>query len=575
MTNNSSIWVLGIDGGATKSSFTLVNQEYKYSKIFSAPSINTANQKRAELKKIFHQIRDKVSKNINGKLVAVSACLAGANEKHEISKIKNDLQTLWKPQKIFISHDMDSALFAGIGSADGIVAISGTGSCTYGRFRNKSYKAGGWGELIGDSGSAYHIAHSGIRSVFREYDKFAKVNALGRRLLRDSNSPNLPTFAKKLRSHSKREIAFYCQSVFECAKKNDEISRQIIQHSAKTLAEQIFVIWENLGRPEIPVTIGGSVLRNSDFYKKLFHQELLKIWPDAILKIPELQACQGAALIGLHKIKKSKISVPSSKSIRSRISSPKINLSHLPTEKTNPRTKDLSKVKTSTAIELLICEDERFLMSSIKKAKSKISKVISAVSHSFQTNGRLIYVGAGTSGRLGVLDASECVPTFGVSSSLVQGIIAGGDLALKSSIEGSEDNFYQGTIAIKRAKINPSDVVLGISASGRTPFVLGALQEADKIGAYTALLDCSYDSKETVPTVKTRISLPTGPESICGSTRMRAGTATKIVLNLISTLSMVNTGRVLGNQMIHMKTSNEKLKARALKLVIDLSLIHI
>jgi N-acetylmuramic acid 6-phosphate etherase len=184
-----------------------------------------------------------------------------------------------------------------------------------------------------------------------------------------------------------------------------------------------------------------------------------------------------------------------------------------------------------------------------------------------EKGGRLFYVGAGTSGRLGVLDASEIPPTFGVSPERVQGIMAGGFQALHHAVEGAEDQPEAGALAVVSRGVTPRDVVFGLSASGRTPFVLGALEKARQIGARTVFLSCNPARPVQSPGWDAEIDLPTGPELIAGSTRLKAGSATKAALNLISSIAMIRLGRVRGSAMIDLKVSNAKLRDRAARLV--------
>jgi N-acetylmuramic acid 6-phosphate etherase len=189
------------------------------------------------------------------------------------------------------------------------------------------------------------------------------------------------------------------------------------------------------------------------------------------------------------------------------------------------------------------------------------------VSETLRAGGRLFYVGAGTSGRLGVLDASEIPPTFGAPPELVQGIIAGGATALRRAVEGAEDQPEAGEHAVIERGVRAGDVVCGIAASGRTPFVLGALARARFLGARTIFLTCNPVRRESAEPWDVEIDLPTGPELVTGSTRLKAGTATKLVLNIFSTCAMIRLGRVRGNAMVDVSISNEKLRDRGTRLV--------
>ncbi len=206
----------------------------------------------------------------------------------------------------------------------------------------------------------------------------------------------------------------------------------------------------------------------------------------------------------------------------------------------------------------------------VEHALPKITAAIEAISARFNAGGRIIYVGAGTSGRLGVLDASECPPTFNTRPEQVVGIIAGGDRALRSSIESAEDDPDQGAADMAAVEVGPKDAVVGIASSGRTPFVVGALQHARAAGAMTVALSCNVDA-EISAVAEHGIEVVVGPEVVAGSTRLRSGTAQKLVLNMISTITMVRAGKVMGNRMVDLRATNEKLRIRAVRMVSELA----
>jgi N-acetylmuramic acid 6-phosphate etherase len=198
----------------------------------------------------------------------------------------------------------------------------------------------------------------------------------------------------------------------------------------------------------------------------------------------------------------------------------------------------------------------------------RIEEAVRLIERSFRRRGRLFYVGAGTSGRLGVLDASECPPTFGTESDLVQAIIAGGQRALWQSVEGAEDNADAGASAVQFRGVGQRDVVVGIAASGRTPFVLGALRQARALGAATVLIAFNQEIRLDREDRPTLLILPkTGPEVLTGSTRLKAGTATKLILNLLTTLAMVRLGKVVSNLMVDVRPANVKLRDRAVRIL--------
>src|SRR5436190_1258032 len=219
-------------------------------------------------------------------------------------------------------------------------------------------------------------------------------------------------------------------------------------------------------------------------------------------------------------------------------------------------------------VDLLNAED-RTVAAAVHGERERIARAIDAVVAAFRAGGRLVYVGAGTSGRLGVLDAAECPPTFGTPPELVVGLIAGGAPALVRSSEGAEDDVNAGMAAIDGAKVMARDVVVGIAASGTTPFVRAALSQAQTLGATTVLVSCSDPPRQLVETCDVVILPKVGPEALTGSTRMKAGTATKLVLNTISTGAMIRTGRAYGNLMVDLMAMSDKLRDRGQRIVME------
>ncbi|MCP2359190.1 N-acetylmuramic acid 6-phosphate etherase [Nonomuraea thailandensis] len=244
-------------------------------------------------------------------------------------------------------------------------------------------------------------------------------------------------------------------------------------------------------------------------------------------------------------------------------------LPELSTEQSDPRYSQIDRLPTER-IARLMNQADAAVPAAVAVVIPAISAAIDAIADRMAAGGRLIYVGAGTSGRLAVLDASECPPTFGTDPSLVQGVIAGGPDALTRSVEGAEDDTEGGATALKDLEVGPLDSVVGVSASGRAPFVLGALAEAALRGALTVGLSCNDDAPLSAA-AEHAIEVVVGPEVVTGSTRLKAGTAQKLVLNMISTISMVKLGRTYGNTMIEMSAMNSKLAGRAMRIVADIT----
>ena len=237
----------------------------------------------------------------------------------------------------------------------------------------------------------------------------------------------------------------------------------------------------------------------------------------------------------------------------------------LPTEQINPASLAIDKAPVRDIIDLIINEDRKVL-AAVQKEKEKIAHGIEIVTQALRKGGRVIFIGAGTSGRLGVVEAAEMPPTFGTPARIVQGIMAGGQAAVFQAKEGVEDNYEEGGRSIGRLRLSNRDVVIGVSASGITPFVRGGLTRARKAGAKIIFVTC-WPGSELQNFVDLIIAPAVGPEIIAGSTRLKAGTATKMVLNMLTTVSMIKWGKTYGNLMVDVRTGSEKLKDRAKRIV--------
>lgn len=239
------------------------------------------------------------------------------------------------------------------------------------------------------------------------------------------------------------------------------------------------------------------------------------------------------------------------------------------TEDRNPKTANLDQLSTLELVTVMN-EEDATVAQSVSNALPQIAQAVDAIVASLQQNGRLFYIGAGTSGRLGVLDAAECVPTFSTTPDTVQALIAGGETALIHAVEGAEDDPEAAAIGLQSRGLTAKDVVVGIAASGRTPYVLGGLRHAKAIGCVTVGVSCN-DPSPLLDLADIPIGVPVGPEVLTGSTRLKAGTAQKLVLNMLSTASMVKVGKVYGNLMVDVSVTNAKLRNRAERIVAEIA----
>ena len=242
-------------------------------------------------------------------------------------------------------------------------------------------------------------------------------------------------------------------------------------------------------------------------------------------------------------------------------------LSTLITEQRNPNSMHVDSLSALEIVQLMNQEDKQVPLA-IEKCLPQIAQAVECIVAAFQQGGRLVYIGAGTSGRLGVLDASECPPTFGVSPEMVKGIIAGGERALRHPIEGAEDSKTQAVVDLQTIHFSSKDVLVGIAASGRTPYVIGALEYAKSLGSVTVSI-ASNPNSAMANIVDIAIDTVVGPEVLTGSSRLKSGTAQKLVLNMLTTASMILMGKCYQNLMVDVQASNEKLKARAIHIVMQ------
>ena len=316
----------------------------------------------------------------------------------------------------------------------------------------------------------------------------------------------------------------------------------------------------------------GGLFHRDSIYTHAFRRRLKKNLPDARVATAERAPELGAALLAAEARDHAPFHTqPSQREID--------GLAAALTEQRNPRSQNLEKMTAHELVQLFV-EEEKFVQDALRTATADLARAIETVTESLRNGGRLFYVGAGSSGRIGVLDASEIPPTFGAPTHLVQGVLAGGATALHRSVEGAEDEESAGAFALDERGVKPADVVIGITASGQTPFVRGALARAKSFGAKTILLTCNphmspvaagIAAGTAASTDDLLITLPVGPEILAGSTRLKAGTATKVALNVISTGAMIGLGKVRGNLMIDLHTTSTKLRDRAVRIVAEVT----
>jgi N-acetylmuramic acid 6-phosphate etherase len=549
--------ILGIEGGGTKTAWVLVSREGEGLRVLAQGKLPPANLRLTSperLRVIFHEIPQPVHR--------AGVFLAGCVTEEDRQSLARLCAETWPGAKIVTGSDRDSGMAAALGHGDGIVVNAGSGSSVTGRRDQRLEKAGGWGHILGDAGGAYFLVVQALRLILREYDLHRGEVEFSARVLRALSLNNLDELVRWAQTADKMEIALLAPVVFDAAGTGDARVMEILEEGARVLSEYTEAVATRLHLLAPKVMLLGGLFQRDSIYAHAFRRRLKKNLPDARVATAERSPELGAAWLAaeMHDIPP----------VRTESAPDEIDdLAASLTEQRNPRSHDLEKLPVPELVKLFV-EEESSVQEALAKAAPELGRAIELVTASMRRGGRLFYVGAGSSGRIGMLDASEIPPTFGATPELVQGIIAGGAIALYRSVEGAEDEEGAGALAVVGRGIKEADTVIGISASGRTPFVVGALGRAREQGARTILLSCNPGGPTKIQSTLS-IALAVGPEILTGSTRLKAGTATKVALNIISTGAMVALGKVRGNLMIDLHASNSKLRDRATRMVAALT----
>ncbi len=588
-SSNSSLMpaFLGIEGGGTRSTVRLEDAEGNVLTEFVAGPAVLPLMSDRELQ--WH-LRD-IAARLPCAPAAVGIGLAGVRTAADAERLRRAASRVWPRTPCVATNDLETALAAAPaprGAVTRVLVLSGTGSCCFGRAPDgRTAKVGGRGHVIGDRASACDIGLRALRAVMADLDHRGRLGRLGAALL-DAlmfNEPEqlIPWSVQA----SKTEIGNLAVTVFAQAAAGDALAKRLLADSAAMLAEDARACAEQLAgpRPAGPLEFvfnGGVLLKNQSFLRAVCRR--LRAWAQAAKMTPLKQPSVRGA-VALARRQTVTAPAPAHSPVRQRFQHlalpPELAdlrlLAASPTEQRHPRSLCLDQLSVEEAVDLMLDEDAR-LPAALLKEKRAVAEVARRVAAAFAAGGHLFYVGAGTSGRLGVLDASEIPPTFRAPREQVQGIIAGGRQALWSAVEGAEDDTQAGAAAIELRRVGKRDVVIGIAASGRTPFVWGALREANRRGAFTVLLCFNPGIRNALRKLRDKswkprrvIAPDLGPEVLTGSTRLKAGTATKLVLNMISTLAMVRSGKVISNLMVDLNPSNVKLRDRATRMVAELT----
>jgi len=565
--------ILGVEGGGTKTAWVLVESvageptpEFRILDQGKLPPSNLRLTTPERLRQIFTELPTEIDR--------AGVFLAGCGTEEDRRLLKEICLGIWPKAGIVTGSDRQSGLAAALDHGDGIVVNAGSGSSVTGRRGDHIEKAGGWGHILGDAGGGYSVSIQALRLILREHDLRRGAIEFTAKVLHALSLNNLDELVRWVRRANKMEIAMLAPVVFDAATAGDPRMIEIIEEGARVLCEYTEAVASRLHVLAPKVALIGGLFYRDSIYTHAFRRRLKKNLPDARVVVAERAPELGAAWLAAESDDHIDFRATPSKS---EIDSLAVAL----TEQRNPRSENLEKMSRRQLVDVFV-EEEKFVQGALRAVVVELARAVEIVAESLRNGGRLFYVGAGSSGRIGVLDASEIPPTFGAPPELVQGVIAGGVTALYRSAEGAEDNETAGALVMDERRIKDIDVVIGISASGRTPFVVGALARAKQLSAKTILLTCnptvagvddSGPPGSPIPatTADLMITLAVGPEIVTGSTRLKAGTATKIALNIISTGAMVALGKVRGNLMIDLHTTSTKLRDRAVRVVAELT----
>jgi N-acetylmuramic acid 6-phosphate etherase len=564
----SEQFVLGVDGGGSKTAVVLLNLKGQVLGRGLSGSSNHHNVGLAPARANLWTGMTEAAAQAGVSLAdgaAATWALAGVDRPEERQLFTRLAAEMLPGIPVRVENDAVAALVGGLGHHNGIVLIAGTGMIAYGEnAQGEKARGGGWGPFF-DHGSGYDLVQSTLRLIAHQNDiGHTHSAALIEALITAVNLSQITDFLGWVYAAERKvaDIAALAPLVLAAAAQGDLAALAAVNQGAEGLATAVTAVAHNLGHTQpFYLVLGGGLLANNDFYRQVVIQAIQTRLPKARPILPQADAAVGAGLLALETLGK--------------VSGTFLSAGHLEktegamhpwtSEQANVLSRELDLLPTEILVGLMHILDKT-AVASIQPALSIIAQVVEAVAARMKMNGRLIYVGAGTSGRLGILDAAECPPTFNTRPEQIVGVIAGGEAAITRSIEGAEDEAAAGAAALRGLGLRTEDCVVGLAASGRTLFVLGALREAQAVGALTVAVVCNVPSP-IVEAAEWVIAPLVGPEILAGSTRLKAGTAQKLVLNMISTAVMVRLGKTYGNLMVDVQATNSKLKARAIRIV--------
>lgn len=509
---------------------------------------------------------------------AMVCCVSGVGRSDDRKAMRKALKQHNVSPRVVVTHDAEAVLAAGGVFGAGVTVIAGTGSFVWGRDDDgNEARAEGWGSLLGDSSGGFGIGLEALRAVCRAHDGVAPETSLTDVALEHYkiNDPTRLVSVLAKKSIPRKKIADFASCVFEHAEAMDSVAVEIIEAAIASLAKSTAAVVAKLTattQGALPVVCCGGIARGSELFRDRFETALRAARVKGIIDFPDASPALGAARLALHEI-----GVDAQTSPLSSDNTVDVEMGDdaalgvfeecraLATEQRNLASADIDAADVIDILRVMNGEDH-VVAPAVEKVLPAIAEAVERIVAAIKSGGRLFYIGAGTSGRLGVLDASEIPPTFGAPPDLVQGLIAGGYATLLRSREGAEDHEEWAARDLEARRFSAKDALVGLAASRRTPYVLGGMRYAKQLGATTALVTCSPPDA-TMDEVDILIAPVVGPEVVMGSTRLKSATAQKMVLNMLTTATMIRLGKVYENMMVDLQLSCGKLSQRARRTV--------
>ena len=561
-----------MDGGGSKTAVVLLNEQGQILGRGLSGSSNYhyvgVEQTKANLWAAMSEAAQEAQLSLTT-IAAATWALSGVDRPAERELFTQMATDMLPNARIRVGNDAVAALVGGLGHHNGVVLIAGTGMIAYGEnAQGEKARAAGWGPFF-DRGSAYDLVQSTLRFLSQEYDRQNDASvALIDELVAAAQLATMHDLLGWVYDKERRvaDIALLAPVVLAAAERGDLAALTAVNEGAEWLATAVEAVAHKLHYTgAFQLVLGGGMLGKSTFYREVVVQAIQTRLPQVQAILPRADAAVGAGLMALEALGKDLRGFENLGGLAHDNAAQERVAQLWSSEQRNVLSRELDLLPTAQIVGLMHVLDKT-AVANMEPVLPVIAHVVDEVAARMQRGGRLIYVGAGTSGRLGVLDAAECVPTFNVDPELVVGVMAGGETAVTQAVEGAEDDAVAGAAALCHLDLQAQDCVVGLAASGRTPFVVGALQQAKRMGTLTAAVVCNVPSP-VAEAAEYVIAPLVGPEVLTGSTRLKAGTVQKLVLNMISTAVMVRLGKTFGNLMVDMQATNSKLRARAGRIV--------